>query len=445
MKAISVFFLLASLVSCKLGSSKDDERKSHSDSKVLRCSTESISEFKNDLQKYDIWSKNSKFIDVKVPKEVEIPNCNILIEDLDDAIFQSSSLSMQNDEEYELLLIQLLDGSSFEKDRDNVFSVLDESSPDLFFRKFRPLKIIKLWILLLQNTFPNLVRIEQVGTTHEGRNLKALHISANNRTANPDRKTIIITGGVHAREWISVSSVCYIMYQLLMSYGNKPAETRYLNSLDFLIIPVFNPDGYEYTWNYDRLWRKNRQLTPATHCRGIDIDHSFGYHWEDQTSTPCNEGYSGVEPFEAMEAFSFNKYLNTAKKNYKVYGYIDFHSYSQEILYPYAYSCDETPRDFENLLELAYGMSKAIRTKTQRKYSVVAACQDKGADLLPGLGSGSALDFMYHQRAFWAFQIKLRDSGNYGFLLPENYILPTGQEAYAAVRYFCDFILNPEL
>ena len=130
---------------------------------------------------------------------------------------------------------------------------------------------------------------------------------------------------------------------------------------------------------------------------------------------------------------------------YKIYGYLDFHSYSQEILYPYAYSCEALPRDLENLLELSYGLAKAIRNKSGKTYDVLSSCEDRGSDLTPGLGSGSALDYMYHHRAHWAFQLKLRDTGNHGFLLPPKYITPVGKEAYAALKYFCDFILNPEL
>ena len=56
-----------------------------------------------------------------------------------------------------------------------------------------------------------------------------------------------------------------------------------------------------------------------------------------------------------------------------------------------------------------------------------------------------ALDFMYHHRAHWAFQLKLRDTGNHGFLLPPENIKPVGKETYAALKYFCDFLLDPEI
>lgn len=31
-----------------------------------------------------------------------------------------------------------------------------------------------------------------------------------------------------------------------------------LERVEFIIVPVVNPDGYEYSWDVNRLWRKNR-------------------------------------------------------------------------------------------------------------------------------------------------------------------------------------------
>lgn len=42
---------------------------------------------------------------------------------------------------------------------------------------------------------------------------------------------------------------------------------------DFHIIPMPNPDGYEYTWESDRYWYKNRQIIgPYTECVGLDMN-----------------------------------------------------------------------------------------------------------------------------------------------------------------------------
>ena len=51
------------------------------------------------------------------------------------------------------------------------------------------------------------------------------------------------------------------------------------------------------------------------------------------------------------------------------------------------------------------------------------------------------LDYFYHElNVPYAYQIKLRDTGAYGFLLPEDNIIPTGKEASKAVEYLGRFL-----
>jgi len=44
--------------------------------------------------------------------------------------------------------------------------------------------------------------------------------------------------------------------------------------------------------------------------------------------------------------------------------------------------------------------------------------------------------------ARYSYQIKLRDTGSYGFLLPSDQIVPTGEEMLHALKYFGDFLLG---
>lgn len=65
----------------------------------------------------------------------------------------------------------------------------------------------------------------------------------------------VIRLGMHAREWISVAVATYILSQLV---ERNSSYTKLLDLSDWMILPVVNPDGYEYTHTYDRLWRKTR-------------------------------------------------------------------------------------------------------------------------------------------------------------------------------------------
>lgn len=38
---------------------------------------------------------------------------------------------------------------------------------------------------------------------------------------------------------------------------------------------MFNPDGYEYSIDVDRMWRKTRTRIAGSQCRGIDPNRNF--------------------------------------------------------------------------------------------------------------------------------------------------------------------------
>lgn len=337
---------------------------------------------------------------------------------------------------------------------------------DPFFNNFQPLSVLYPWLQLQASMFPEKTQLFTIGTSYEGRDIPALRIgfppSQGDSEEGEPRETVLITAGSHAREWISTSTAVYLLRSLLHSFDpiNHGLIDKLLTHYDFVFIPVLNPDGYEYTWSTDRLWRKNRQETLLPFCKGIDLDRAFPFGWDgdSQVDNPCSESYAGEHPMQAVEAQRLVEWArNETQDGKRVFrGFFDLHSYSQEILYPYSYTCDRMPHNLEDLEEVATGLAKAFRLTSGHYYSIDSACEgsvalntpvslknsDRVTTSLEESG-GSALDFIYQEmQVKYAFQIKLRDTGSYGFLLPKENIVPTGLETFSAVLGFGRWLLG---
>ena len=47
----------------------------------------------------------------------------------------------------------------------------------------------------------------------------------------------------------------------------------------WFIIPMMNPDGYQYTWDNNRLWRKNTKQSETGPCMGTDLNRNSDVAW----------------------------------------------------------------------------------------------------------------------------------------------------------------------
>ena len=79
-----------------------------------------------------------------------------------------------------------------------------------------------------------------VGQSFEGREMKVIAIEK----AGPGAPNIFIEASQHAREWIANAVATYLAYELVENYDNHPI---YADTFNIHILPMENPDGYEFT------------------------------------------------------------------------------------------------------------------------------------------------------------------------------------------------------
>ncbi|XP_037136199.1 carboxypeptidase A6 [Syngnathus acus] len=297
---------------------------------------------------------------------------------------------------------------------------------------YHSLEEIQSWMFEMNTTHPDLLNMFSIGKSYEGRPLYVLQLG---RRSRPQKKAVWIDCGVHAREWIGPAFCQWFVKEALNSYRYDSAMRRLLNQLNFYIMPVFNVDGYHFSWTKDRFWRKTRSKNRKFHCRGVDANRNWKVKWceEGASSHPCDDTYCGPYPESEPEVRAVVKFLRKHKKRVKAY--ISVHAYAQMLLYPYSYKYAAIP-NFNCVESAAHNAVTALYSAYGVKYRYGPASTTLY------VSSGSSMDWAYRNGIPYAFAFELRDTGYFGFLLPETLINPTCTETTRAVKAIASGLLK---
>lgn len=281
-----------------------------------------------------------------------------------------------------------------------------------WFDDFRPLDQVEAYIDELAGVDPELVTVESVGSSIEGRPIRALKIGV----PAEGKAAMILTGTMHAREWLSTAVTMCMADQLIRDYGTDDQITELLRTIDVYVVPMQNPDGYAYSWQGERYWRKNRRDGV-----GVDLNRNWGYEWggEGASPNPGDENYRGTGPFSEPETQAVSQYMEGLPA---LVSHIDFHAYAEIIIYPWGYGYAPAP-DADTLSMIASNMASAISTVHGRNYQPL-----QGANFYPA--AGAVDDWAYGELGMMSFTIELR--GN-DFVIAPSQIVPSCEENVAAM------------
>ncbi|XP_022229566.1 carboxypeptidase B [Drosophila obscura] len=309
----------------------------------------------------------------------------------------------------------------------------------------------------LTNRYPHFVRTYTLGLTHERREVRALEINwmnsanvelsqqlrehspppvempQNSRTPYPVvnkgdqcRNTIFIEAGTHAREWIGVTTALNCIYQLTERHTRN---MEVLRKLRFIIVPLVNPDGYEYSRTKNPNWRKNRRPHKSTKFVGTDCNRNYDIFWNSGSSKMNRNTYKGERPFSEPETRAMRNMLDRLGPN--LLFFLSLHSYGQSIMYPWGYSRDP-PLFWRELSSLANSGKCAIKSYNGREYRTGSiSCLTKRTI------AGSVVDYVYGVlRVPMALVMEL-PSRDLGFQPPVEMVSQIGHESWYGIREMC--------
>jgi len=271
----------------------------------------------------------------------------------------------------------------------------------------------------------------KLGLSTQGRDITMFSIVGSGTIT----RNLLIQCGIHAREWISGAVCQWLAEYWVTNYSDgRWANTR-LN-----IIPIVNPDGYEFSRTNNRLWRKNRR--PGS-CVGVDLNRNYPVMWGrgGSSTDPCSDTYMGPSSGSEAETSVSVQALRG------VDGALDMHSYSQLILRPFGFTRENAP-DEAKLNSLGLGMRNSILNNGGYRTSFT---NQKSIDLYVTTGTfeGQAYGSSgpgNRPTSCLGQTIELRPAtATPGFQLPPNQIIPSGTELVGAFNLWFDYFRDNNL
>ncbi|KAJ0271134.1 hypothetical protein CBS470a_013271 [Colletotrichum nupharicola] len=136
-----------------------------------------------------------------------------------------------------------------------------------------------------------------------------------------------------------------------------------------------------------------------------------------------------IEAGDTPEMEGLHKLVDTLRDASGLKLYIDWHSYSQYFLTPVGYNCTYYIDTLGQHIKLAQLASDAIREVEGVTFTYGPSC----ATLYPT--TGASFDYAYAVgKAQWSYLIELRDTGDFGFVLPPEQIRGSVKEQWEGMK-----------
>lgn len=215
----------------------------------------------------------------------------------------------------------------------------------------------------LASQYPQLVEMIDIGDSWDkaegngGYDLWVMKIT--NQTISKDKPKLFIHSAMHAREYTPAALTLDFATDILENYESNADAHWILNEHEIHILFHMNPDGRKVA-ETGILWRKNNNVT---HCPeglpGVDLNRNFTQNWGVTTNgssgEACDNDFRGPSPGSEPETAAVEEYVrglypdlrgpeDTDAAPEDTSGmYIDIHSFSELILWPWGHTGAPAP------------------------------------------------------------------------------------------------------
>jgi hypothetical protein len=265
-----------------------------------------------------------------------------------------------------------------------------------------------------------IVHVDSVGATLEGRPLLAVKVGSG--TDSPTRPNVLFLATHHAREWVATEMAMKLIRWIADSLPRPLLAQR-----DIWVIPVQNPDGYQYTFTTDRLWRKNRRPN-GDGSFGVDPNRNYPAFWglDDvgSSAVPGSEVYRGPAPASELETQGVVAFHAVHPPVVAV----SYHTYSGLLIYPYGHRSGALAPDAPVFRALAGTDLEPAVIDSVPQSSLTYYHPGPGWNLYPT--NGEYTDWAYREHGAIAYTPELTSGccvpgsgAYYGFVFPDDSVL----------------------
>ncbi|CAL9433418.1 M14 family metallopeptidase [Streptomyces werraensis] len=270
--------------------------------------------------------------------------------------------------------------------------------------------------------YPSIMSKRVIGKSYQGRDIVAVKVS-DNVGADEAEPEVLFTHHQHAREHLTVEMALYLLRELGAGYGSDARVTKMVQEREIWIVPDLNPDGGEYdiaTGSY-RSWRKNRQPNSGSSYVGTDLNRNWDYRWGccgGSSGSKSSETYRGSAPESAPEVKVVADFVRGRVVGgvQQIKAGIDFHTYSELVLWPFGYTYSDTTTGMTADDHAAF---KAVGQKMAASNGYTA---QQSSDLY--ITDGSIDDYLWgaHKIFGYTFEMYPRSASGGGFYPPDEVI-----------------------